>query len=415
MRPSAGTTSPASSNTTSPGTSSTDSISSTRPARRTRACGTCSCASASTLARALSSWREPMTTLNVTSSATKMPVATCPMARLATATITSMMFIGFDSWPQRDRPEARRRLGRQLVRPVLRRAAARPRRRRAPNRDRPLAHGAASPADIPCHTTTFSARGQLCLARLVEVRVQFCSLRLLGLTRAGVEEHRLSGSEARVLARSCVAVCVLETGDAESRSTPPGMKERRPKAVIRATRTPGEQDREHERDDGDDHVTRGPRSLELPAVDQPPPHPKSASCRPSPGLPGQPRWVQTWGNISCGYPSELGEPGSRPRPRHRPRWLTAPGGDSSSHQSLLDPASGSSGWGGAGSAAGRRARSAPAVCAVTACWTPSWIRLLPSPRACRHGRIGSRTMSGGPMESTPAPHQRWRHAVHVTQ
>ena len=83
----------------SPGTRSTDSTASTRPARRTRAWGTWSCASASTLARALSSCREPITTLNVTSSATKMPVATCPIARLATATITSMMFIGFDSWP----------------------------------------------------------------------------------------------------------------------------------------------------------------------------------------------------------------------------------------------------------------------------------------------------------------------------
>ena len=53
--PSAGTTSPASSSTTSPGTSLVDSTSSTRPDRRTRARGTCSCASASTLARAFSS------------------------------------------------------------------------------------------------------------------------------------------------------------------------------------------------------------------------------------------------------------------------------------------------------------------------------------------------------------------------
>jgi hypothetical protein len=53
--PSAGTTSPASSSTTSPGTSWVDSISSTCPDRRTRALGTCRCASASTLARAFSS------------------------------------------------------------------------------------------------------------------------------------------------------------------------------------------------------------------------------------------------------------------------------------------------------------------------------------------------------------------------
>ncbi len=99
-RPSAGTTSPASSSTTSPGTRLIDSIASTRPKRRTRACGTCSPASASTLARALSSCRDPITTLNVTSSATKIPVATCPMAMLATATIANMMFIGLESWPR---------------------------------------------------------------------------------------------------------------------------------------------------------------------------------------------------------------------------------------------------------------------------------------------------------------------------
>ena len=64
IRPSAGTTSPASSSTMSPGTSVVDSISATWPERRTRACGTCSLASASTLARAFSSWFVPITTLN---------------------------------------------------------------------------------------------------------------------------------------------------------------------------------------------------------------------------------------------------------------------------------------------------------------------------------------------------------------
>ena len=98
--PSAGTTSPASSSPTSPGTSWVDSISSTAPDRRTRARGTCSCASASTLARAFSSWAEPMTTLNTTSPSTTMPVATCPMPKLAPLTISSMMFIGLASWPR---------------------------------------------------------------------------------------------------------------------------------------------------------------------------------------------------------------------------------------------------------------------------------------------------------------------------
>ena len=55
IRPSAGTTSPASSSTMSPGTSPVDASSAISPERRTRACGTCSFASASTLARAFSS------------------------------------------------------------------------------------------------------------------------------------------------------------------------------------------------------------------------------------------------------------------------------------------------------------------------------------------------------------------------
>ncbi len=199
-----------------------------------------------------------------------------------------------------------------------------------------------------------------------------------------------------------------------SRGAPPGMKERRPKAVSRATRTPGEQDREHERDDGDDHVTRwtaeprasGGRSAATSSEERVMP-------AESQHLPGQPRWEQTWGDMSCGCPSELGEQQPSPSPS------SAEMADSTGRRFVerinpsWTPASGSSGWGGAGSAAGRRARSAPAVCAVTACWTLSWIRLLPSPRACRHGRIGSRTMSGGSLESTPAPHPRWRHGMCV--
>jgi hypothetical protein len=100
IRPSAGTTSPASSCTTSPGTSVVDSTSSTTPPRSTRACGTCSLASASTLARAFSSCAEPMITLNVTSPKTTIPVGTCPIAKLAAQTISSMMFIGLASWPR---------------------------------------------------------------------------------------------------------------------------------------------------------------------------------------------------------------------------------------------------------------------------------------------------------------------------
>ena len=98
IRPSAGTTSPDSSSTMSPGTSVADSICSTCPERRTRACGTCSLASASTLARAFSSWAVPITTLNVTSPSTTTAVAIWTIAKLAATTISSMMFIGLTSW-----------------------------------------------------------------------------------------------------------------------------------------------------------------------------------------------------------------------------------------------------------------------------------------------------------------------------
>ena len=97
MRASAGTRSPASISTTSPGTRPVESTSSTLPDRRTRALGTWSWASASTLAIALRSWFVPMITLNDTNANTMTPVATCPMAKLAMLTISSMMFIGFAS------------------------------------------------------------------------------------------------------------------------------------------------------------------------------------------------------------------------------------------------------------------------------------------------------------------------------
>ena len=72
----------------------------TSPPRRTRAWGTCSDARASTLAAALSCWLVPMTTLNVTRAATTTPVGAWPIEKLATATMISMMFIGFESWLQ---------------------------------------------------------------------------------------------------------------------------------------------------------------------------------------------------------------------------------------------------------------------------------------------------------------------------
>ena len=64
------------------------------PSRNTFACGTCRLDSASTLARALSSCREPRTTLSTISSATMTPVETSPIAKLTIVTATSMMFIG---------------------------------------------------------------------------------------------------------------------------------------------------------------------------------------------------------------------------------------------------------------------------------------------------------------------------------
>ena len=66
----------------------------TSPSRTTRACGTCIFARASTLARAVTSWRVPSATFSRTSNATTTPVETSPISRLTTTTATSMMFIG---------------------------------------------------------------------------------------------------------------------------------------------------------------------------------------------------------------------------------------------------------------------------------------------------------------------------------
>jgi len=93
-RPSAGTMSPASSSTTSPGTSWLAGICTSTPSRTTLLVGFCMVASASTLLRACSSWRVPMTTLTSTRNATIAAVDPCPIATLTTATATSMRFIG---------------------------------------------------------------------------------------------------------------------------------------------------------------------------------------------------------------------------------------------------------------------------------------------------------------------------------
>ena len=139
IRPSAGTRSPASTCTTSPGTRFVDSISSRRPDRRTRACGTWSCASASTLARAFSSWFEPITTLNVTRPSDEQPGRHLPDHEAGHGDDQQHDVHRVRQLAPRDVPHARGRLRRQLVRAVLRRSAARPRRRRGPAPDRPSA------------------------------------------------------------------------------------------------------------------------------------------------------------------------------------------------------------------------------------------------------------------------------------
>ena len=98
IRPSAGTMSPASTWTMSPGTTSVAGTSVTDLSRSTRACGTCSLASASTLALAVSSCRVPSVRFSRISRATMIPVDTSPISRLTTTTATSMMFIGSRSW-----------------------------------------------------------------------------------------------------------------------------------------------------------------------------------------------------------------------------------------------------------------------------------------------------------------------------
>ena len=70
------------------------------PSRSTRAEGTCSCASASTLAWALRSWFAPSPTFRATRAPTRMPVDPWPIAMLAIATASSMMFMGSETCPR---------------------------------------------------------------------------------------------------------------------------------------------------------------------------------------------------------------------------------------------------------------------------------------------------------------------------
>ena len=120
IRPSAGTMSPASTSTMSPGTTSRAGTCTRCPSRSTRLCGTCIFDSASTLALALSSWREPRTTLSRMSSATMIPVGTSPMTKLTAVTAMSMMRHRLAQLLDRDLPDRRRLLTGELVRAVAR-------------------------------------------------------------------------------------------------------------------------------------------------------------------------------------------------------------------------------------------------------------------------------------------------------
>ena len=121
IRPSAGTTSPASSSTMSPGhevgrLDLLDAAGSAHPGVRAPGAGP----APRRWPAPCSSWLEPMTTLNVTSAATKMPVATCPIAKLATADDQQHDVHRVRQLAARDRPEARRRFDGQVVGPVCR-------------------------------------------------------------------------------------------------------------------------------------------------------------------------------------------------------------------------------------------------------------------------------------------------------
>ena len=120
IRPSAGTTSPASSSTTSPGTSSVDSTSSTLPDRGAPGRGAPgAAASASTLARALQLLARAHDDVERHQrAARRRPSRTCPIAKLATADDQQHDVHRVRQLAAGDRPDARRRLGRQLVGPV---------------------------------------------------------------------------------------------------------------------------------------------------------------------------------------------------------------------------------------------------------------------------------------------------------
>ena len=94
-RPSAGTRSPASSSTTSPGTIALASISSTRPARRTRAIGASIFFSAASVFSARYSCQKPSTalkhtTIRITATLLKSPISAA-MAAATSKVMTSML------------------------------------------------------------------------------------------------------------------------------------------------------------------------------------------------------------------------------------------------------------------------------------------------------------------------------------
>ena len=135
-RPSAGTMSPASTCTMSPGTTSTAGTSASAPSRTTFACGTCRFDSASTLARAFSSCREPSTTLRRISSADHDPRGDLADREAHHHDRNQHDVHRIAELAQRDGPHRRRLLTRDLVRPEPLQPLRRVRRRSAPKPDR---------------------------------------------------------------------------------------------------------------------------------------------------------------------------------------------------------------------------------------------------------------------------------------
>src|SRR4051794_15462998 len=169
-RPSAGTTSPASTRTTSPGTSSSAGSRHSSPPRRTRAFRISIFCSAATAAAALPSCCSPRSALKSVSDTTTRPVASSPSAKLPIAAASRTSCIESRYWRRNARQRGSGRASTNRFGPISasRRSASAPAR---PTWTSTSSSRVASSAGSACHLVVSSAAiriaGRVCSVAMV--------------------------------------------------------------------------------------------------------------------------------------------------------------------------------------------------------------------------------------------------------